>query len=1455
MPTRSESPSAVRSVPPVVGVGASAGGLDALVRFFAAVPRRSGLAYVVVQHLSPDHKSLMPELLARHTELPVVRAQDQTPIEADTIYLMPAQQDMTLTDGCLRMHGRQEGGVHHPIDHFLASLAANLGSRAVGVVLSGTGRDGTQGAIALHAAGGLVVAQDPTTAGFDGMPASVIESGITDLVLAPEDIPPAILRTVEGSEYASTEQEREVSALRGIIGTLSRISAVDFGEYKTATLLRRAQRRAHELGLETLDEYAVYAGDTPTEAERLRREVLVGVSSFFRDANTFGVLANVVLPELIGSERFDGTLRGWSMACSTGQEPYSIGMLIAEEAERSQTAVRAKIFASDVDRLAVDFAAHGRYRDDAIEHVDPTRLARFFRQTANGWQVDPSLRQSVVFSVHNALRDPPFSRLDLLCCRNFLIYLRPNAQRKVLTRCLMALKPGGFLVLGSSESLGDLSDAFDVVDARARVYRRREGAVAPQFLAAGVFDGPQSPRTIVSAPEPRRVVEEAYRTLALLDSPLSLVVTSSNSIVHTTGSIDEYFSLPIGQPTMDATRMARGTLAMLLTAALGKSRHEAKVIEYRAIEIRLRDEDQPVRIDLRVAPTSARVSEYHVISIRRVEAAPLPAGEATSLETIDADHYDLLRHELDATREHLQSAIEELETANEELQAANEELVASNEELQATNEEVQATNEELLSANAEGERRIQDLVELNADIDNLLRSTDIGTLFLDEHLAIRKFTPLVCEFISLLDRDVGRPIAHVRHTLMDLDLPECAMRVIREGCRIDTPATDGQRHVLLRAVPYRLEGQTRGVVISFVDVTELAATRAELEAVMDALPEQIAVLDHSGKITRVNRSWRSFGEANGIDPAWNPIGVDYLGIVERAVREAPEVTPAADGIRRVLTHGATDFSLEYRCDSPSEERHFYMHASAPANGGIVISHVDVTPVARAARELEQSVAVYRRLFAINREPLLLVDPRTMQVVESNGAATEALGRSPEEFPSLVLGQVLEPEAGGWDPLFHGALHQGIVEDVRARVLPDDGAQIVAVTLHAIEARASKLVLVCMRAPRSELQPDEREALRSRSTQAQKMEALGRLAGGVAHELNNVLTAILAVSSVRRQELPADDPVAKDLDSVVTACGRGADLTRNLLGFARQGRVAREPFDLAEAAREVIGLVAKSIPARVTIAMRAKQPVTVSGDRSQIAQALMNLCMNACDAIRGTGSVGVEVGIEPGGPHRGADTQFAVMRVTDDGVGMDELTRQHAFEPFFTTKPRGEGSGLGLSMVYGVAQSHGGWVEISSRLGAGTTVELALPAAATARSVKSSTPIVERGNGALVLVVDDDEMVRGPIARLLARQDYTVEAVAGGREAIERIRSRDARPVDIVLLDISMPDLDGLAALEQIRQSHPGLPVLLYSGYPDRVPQRMLDVDQRTGFCTKPVEIHRLTAQLNLLLRDVQPRSA
>lgn len=833
-----------------VGVGASAGGLEALVQFFSEMPRNTGYAFVVVQHLSPDFKSVMDELLSRHTDIPIFLVEDRVEVKANVIYLIPPKTEIVLYGGRLLLTDKDPKSLSLPIDAFFRSLAQEAGDRAIAIVLSGTGSDGSRGIVDVHNAGGLVIVQSEESAKFNGMPRSATNTGMVDFVLSPDKMPRRLLKHTNNPLLADdleSEGEDELSTLNdhymAIFRRLREAFKTDFTFYKPTTINRRIERRMVSHKCETLSEYIAILDKDPSEPRLLYQDLLIGVTRFFRDPEAFDTLKSEVIPDLIASKNDGDQIRVWVPACSTGEEAYTIAMLFTLALEQSDKRLDLKIFGTDLDGDAISSAATGMYSAESLEHVEPALVSRFFRVNGELFQVDAALRKMIVFAEQNLLKDPPFTKIDLVSCRNFLIYLQPIAQKKVFTMFLFSLNVGGLLFLGPSESLGDLESEFDTVDRHWNIMRKRRDVRISPIITLPSYPisnrSPKLPQVGDSkyGSDRRRAVEsdlhQAYDELLGMHIPPSLLVDSDGKLVHVFGDVGKYLRGVRGRATLDLLSQVDGNLRLAISTALQRIAKDRSAFSLSNIPI----ENPGVNrfyVDLTATPLLDR--RYVVIQLD--EHAPA-ASSPTSDSGLDFDvseetqgRISDLEKELQFSRENLQATIEELETSNEELQATNEELLASNEELQSTNEELQSVNEELFTVNTEYEKKNQELTQLNNDIDNLLQSTEIGTVFIDSQLCIRKYTPAIAETFNLLPMDIGRPFEHITVNLVDqASIVSQVKHVIETREPIIKEVIDRNgAWQLMRIFPYiTASAESAGAVLTLVDITSIKVAERELK--------------------------------------------------------------------------------------------------------------------------------------------------------------------------------------------------------------------------------------------------------------------------------------------------------------------------------------------------------------------------------------------------------------------------------------------------------------------------------------------------------------------------------------------------------------------------------------------------------------------------------------------------
>ena len=839
----------------VVGIGASAGGLEALQEFFKNMPEDPGVAFVIVQHLSPDYKSLMDELLARFTEMNIHRVSDGVKVEPDNIYLITPRVNMTIFNGKLFLTEQDSSrAMNMPIDIFMRSLAQDQGTNAIGVILSGTGSDGTLGIRSIKENGGMVIAQDDQSAKFDGMPRSTISTGMVDYILVPGEMPEALLNYVKHPFIQKTEKiENQISQdedyLSKIIMIIRDVTGVDFSNYKESTIIRRIEKRISINRYDNIEDYVSFIASNKREVNILYKELLIGVTRFFRDHDSFERLKEKVIPELLKKEKGE-PLRIWCVGCSTGEEAYSLAILFKEYQEEQKINRDVKLFATDIDRDSVEFAGVGLYPESIVSDVSAERLGRFFTRMEDGYKVNENIRNMVVFASHNVLKDPPFSKMDLISCRNMLIYLNSDVQQKILSMLYFSLNKEGYLFLGSSESVGEMSNGFQALDAKAKIYKYKAGYKPPVNEVFRVPSGQKRQRDLKSVDTYyNKTKTQVPRLDSIFDDllsefvPPSVIIDENYTIVHTINNANKFLTIPQGQMSLNILNMLPAELGTMVSSLLRRARKNQQEVVYE--NIRLDGENSPeVSVSGRMLTDKKTKEIYFILSFKEKEKEEQVTVETRKVETVDADsHYqeriNELEKELQYNKENLQATVEELETSNEELQSSNEELIASNEELQSTNEELQSVNEELHTVNAEHQQKIEELTQLNNDMNNLLKNTNIGTLFIDNNLTIRKITEIAEKITHIRGSDIGRPVEHIstEHIypgfIDDIKIVLDSLQTKEKEIK-----PDKNSWFLARIVPYRTaENAVDGVIITFIDITELKQSQYEVDVLNKRLEE------------------------------------------------------------------------------------------------------------------------------------------------------------------------------------------------------------------------------------------------------------------------------------------------------------------------------------------------------------------------------------------------------------------------------------------------------------------------------------------------------------------------------------------------------------------------------------------------------------------------------------------
>ncbi|TVZ37967.1 two-component system CheB/CheR fusion protein [Alteromonadaceae bacterium 2753L.S.0a.02] len=852
-----------------VGIGTSAGGLEALQDFVGNLPRKSGAAYIIVQHLSPDFDSVMSQLLSKHTDLEIHNAEDGMAVKVDTIYLIPPRKNMMIAEGKLILveQMRDQHAGNFAIDIFLRSLAEDQQHRAIGIILSGTGSDGSSGIQAVKEAGGLILVQTPEDAKFDGMPKNAILTGTVDMIMPAAQMPAKLVGFITHPLVTGNQPEINLSAaqtsasLEDIFDLLRARSDIDFSQYKSTTITRRIERRTSINGLKSIEDYFALLVRNPDELDILARDMLIGVTRFFRDSEAFDALKRHIIPKILRDTPDQEKIRIWIAGCSTGEEAYSVAIAFDEARKTLGISRDVTVFATDIDSNAINEASLGQFSLGIAADVNQKTLSRYFIKHQEHYTILPEIRKMIVFATHNLLKDPPFSNCQLSVCRNVLIYFQSPAQSKILSMLLFSLNKEGYLFLGNSESLGDLSKKFSAVDERNRLFQKRiPYDTQPNLIDTLDDSNPLNrPAAIPSVETLFRNFQQHSKSphyVAVLEKliteyvPSCIVLSDTLDVLHVYGDVDNYTrKLKQGKFSSKVTDFIREELNIAVTTAARKALNEKKNVQYNSIELS-NDDSQDSLINLRaIYIPSTHSTTVHLALIFEPRNVSLQPKERANSEVTDISEETQTRiHDLEQAllknQESLQATVEELETANEELQSTNEELMASNEELQSTNEELQSVNEELYTVNSEYQEKIEEVTQVNLDIDNIIKSADIGFVFMDDAMLIRRFSPQAAQLINLLPSDIGRPFHHISHTLVYETLLDDISQVITTNQAVSKEVESKQSTTIsVKIFPYINEHEeAMGCVLLLTDVTEAKTMR---ERLMDSYAELRATIESS----------------------------------------------------------------------------------------------------------------------------------------------------------------------------------------------------------------------------------------------------------------------------------------------------------------------------------------------------------------------------------------------------------------------------------------------------------------------------------------------------------------------------------------------------------------------------------------------------------------------------------
>jgi two-component system CheB/CheR fusion protein len=1017
----------------IAALGASAGGLQALEKFFEHMPADAGISFIVVQHLAPDHATALPELLARCTAMPVEQARDHTPVVPNRVYVIPPNATLTISHSVLQVAPPVESRGHRtPIDSLFRSLAEDRGEHAVCIILSGTGTDGTLGIKAIKEYGGMAMAQTLESATYDSILRSAISTGLVDYVLPVDQMPPKLL---EYAAYLGSTNGNATEIGNQIVAHIGKIHALlrrrvghDFSQYKVNTITRRLARRMKALQIETVEGYIHVLEEQPEEADRLFKDLLIGVTGFFRDPEAFETLAREVIPKLFAGKTTGDQVRACVVGCATGEEAYSIAILLAEQAATLASPPAIKVFATDIDERSLEMARKGRYPDSIAEHVSPQRLQSFFTAQENAYLVKRELRELCIFTNHSFIKDPPFARQDLISCRNVMIYLSADLQQKIIPLFHYALRPGGYLFLGPSESALSHRDLFRTVDKHHRIFQKTETVPRPSVkFPLAEISRPKQSGTGQPETEEQNLSRQLEHIIVQRYRPACVAVRENGDAVYFSGGVSRYLRQPAGSPSTNAIAMAQEGLRILLRTALHKSMTTHERVVQKQISVQT-EAGAPIQVDLTVEPIAEfQAANLYMIIFEEVLAAKESLHPAAqSFDPKAEETIRQLEDQLRTAQEHSQAAFEELESSNEELKSANEEYQSTNEELETSKEEVQSFNEELETVNAELNRRVAELDAANSDLLNLNASTRIATIFLDAQLHIRSFTPAAADVFHLIAGDVGRPITDLAPQFADEGFVDHIGEVLRTlaACERDIAGVRG-KHYLMRVLPYRtVHNVIDGVVVTFTDVTSLKqaqqhaeearriAEQAKLSAedaqvfaenIVDTVREPLLVLDADLRVKSANRAFHERFQLNANETA----GHSLYELGDRRF-DIPDLRRLLHEIL-IEKKQLEDFRVEWETPRNGPETVLLLNARQliKRNGEeplILLAIEDITARTRAMKPLQDANRDLKHFaYAAShdlQEPLRMVTSYTQLLARHYAGKTDPLA---EQFIAYAVG--------------------------------------------------------------------------------------------------------------------------------------------------------------------------------------------------------------------------------------------------------------------------------------------------------------------------------------------------------------------------------------------------------------------------------------------------------------------
>ncbi|WCT10689.1 chemotaxis protein CheB [Mucilaginibacter jinjuensis] len=1333
----------------IVAIGASAGGLEAIHEFFDHMPENSGFTFVVIQHLSPDYKSLLAELVAKHTRMKVLEAANDEKLQRNCVYIIPTKKLMTIKGHQLKLVDKiKDKAPNTAIDTFLFSLAKEKKDKAIAIILSGTGTDGTKGIEAVKEAGGMVMVQEPASAKFDGMPNSAITSGNADFILPPAKMHLELHHFVQqksAPELASDQLDD--SLMNELFQLVSQNSDQDFNLYKTPTILRRIARRMAAVEVPDIQDYVALLHQDAGEVKLLAKDFLIGVTKFFRDKAAFEILAKDIIPELIRQKQEGDLLKVWVCACSTGEEAYSIAVLINDCLQQAGKSLEVKIFATDVDEKSIEIAGKNSYPLTVAKEIPSALLKKYFVKDRKSYSVIPSIRKQIVFARHNVIKSPPFIKNDLVTCRNMLIYMNNLLQQKVVATFHYSLNKGGFLFLGSSENAASIKEGITEISSKWKIYQKsgtiNYGLHHTYTAAAPSLRAPE--KKVVKPLESDKTIEQDFLELITDEfDAVAIFIDKTYIVKDTIGNYRRYLNLPEKKLDLNILNLVSRDVALVLNTAIRRAWKENKKTYLNKIRIK-RDKEE-MFLQITVKPPEDGSSHGHTLLMFTEAQAEPGTKEGITLPTIGAEHQQEhileVEAELNETRANLQMAVEEMETTNEELQSSNEELLSANEELQSGNEELQSLNEELHTLNTEHQVKIRELIELNDDLDNYFKSTDIGQLFIDSGMRIRKFNPAAVKIVNLIEADIGRPISHISsniqydHLVNDMHTVLSNEQVVEKEVRV----RDGKNY-LMRIMPYiRKDKQRDGVVITFIDISVVTELNNIISGVFNASSAAILAFkeerNRSGKITdfkciAYNNAALQLSEKQAEQLNTNPSIKEFADLSHTITFD--QFVKVAEGAKPLQTELQT------------VSNNWYQVVTAKMDDGFVVSLTNVTDRRNAEQKLRKNyhelITAREGLKTLNNQLEDRVFERTRKLTESEerfnlvskatndtiwdwNLINNTMWRS-ENF-TVMFGYERDPETnhiGFWFEKIHPEDRQRVQDSVyqainqheknwsaEYRFLKADDTYAYILDRGSIleDEFRTPYRLVGSIIDITKQKETENNLIKAQTATEELMRKKDEFMSVASHELKTPVTSLkgsLQILQRMTSKMDAKDPIVSFIDKAEKQTGKLTVLLDDLLDVTKiqEGklRLNYERFDAVSMVRESVDEVRAQGGSHELI-FDCEEKAEVNADRARLEQVINNFLTNAIKYSPEAKRVEIRCDVKDG--------LFSV-QVKDFGIGIPPGKREFLFDRFYRVQESSThfaGLGLGLYICSEIVKRHHGTIGVESEEGRGSIFWFSIP---------------------------------------------------------------------------------------------------------------------------------------------------